>query len=64
MQSRGEDVIPLIGARKRSQLQDALDALNLKLSPSDLERIEAAVPPEAVAGTRYASEQMSQLGVE
>lgn len=64
VQSRGEDVIPLIGARKRSQLQDALDALNLKLSPSDLERIEAAVPPEAVAGTRYASEQMSQLGVE
>jgi aryl-alcohol dehydrogenase-like predicted oxidoreductase len=62
--SRGEDVIPLIGARKQSQLQDALDAVNLKLSPADLERIEAAVPPEAVAGTRYAAEQMNQLGVE
>ncbi|WP_413303965.1 aldo/keto reductase [Bacillus sp. 1P10SD] len=62
--SRGEDVIPLIGARKQSQLQDALDAVNLKLSAADLERIEAAVPPEAVAGTRYAAEQMSTLGVE
>ncbi|MEH7438764.1 aldo/keto reductase [Neobacillus drentensis] len=62
--SRGEDVIPLIGARKQSQLQDALDAVNLKLSPADLEKIEAAVPPEAVAGTRYAAEQMNQLGVE
>lgn len=62
--SRGEDVIPLIGARKRSQLEDALSAVGLQLSPSDLERIEAAVPAEAVAGTRYAAEQMGMLGVE
>lgn len=62
--SLGEDVIPLIGARKRSQLQDALSAVGLQLSPSDLERIEAAVPVEAVAGTRYAAEQMGMLGVE
>lgn len=62
--SRGEDVIPLIGARKRSHLQDAFDALNLQLSSSDLERIEAAVPVGAVAGTRYAAEQMALLGVE
>lgn len=62
--SRGEDVIPLIGARKRSQLQDALGAVGLQLSQSDIERIEAAVPAEAVAGTRYAAEQMGTLGVE
>lgn len=62
--SRGEDVIPLVGARKRSQLQDALSAVELQLNPSDLERIEAAVPVEAVAGTRYAAEQMGMLGVE
>lgn len=62
--SRGEDVIPLIGARKRSQLQDALSAVDLELSPADLEEIEAAVPAEAVAGTRYAAEQMGMLGVE
>ncbi|MDP4084501.1 MAG: aldo/keto reductase [Bacillota bacterium] len=62
--SRGEDVIPLIGARKLSQLQDALSALGLQLSQSDIERMEAAVPAEAVAGTRYAAEQMATLGVE
>lgn len=62
--SRGEDVIPLIGARKRSQLQDALSAVGLQLSQSVIERIEAAVPAEAVAGTRYAAEQMATLGVE
>lgn len=62
--SKGEDIIPLIGARKRSQLQDALGALNLTLSSSDLERIEGAIPSEAVAGTRYAAEQMGSLGVE
>ncbi|MDQ0200346.1 aldo/keto reductase [Neobacillus ginsengisoli] len=62
--SRGEDVIPLIGARKRSQLQDALNAVGLQLSQSDLETIEAAVPAEAVAGTRYAADQMGMLGVE
>ncbi|WML48966.1 aldo/keto reductase [Neobacillus sp. PS3-34] len=62
--SRGEDVIPLIGARKRTQLQDALSAVGLQLSTSDLERIEKAVPAEAVAGTRYAAEQMGMLGVE
>ncbi|MBW9235032.1 aldo/keto reductase, partial [Leptospira santarosai] len=48
--SRGEDVIPLIGARKTSHLQDALESMELHLSHSDLERIEAAVPAEAVAG--------------
>lgn len=52
--SRGEDVIPLVGARKRSQLQDSLGALDLNLSSDDLSRIEAAVPPELVAGEYYA----------
>jgi aryl-alcohol dehydrogenase-like predicted oxidoreductase len=62
--SRGEDVIPLIGARKRTHLEDAFGALELTLSASDLEKIEAAVPAEQVAGTRYAKEQMAMLGVE
>ncbi|MDM5317330.1 aldo/keto reductase [Fictibacillus sp. b24] len=62
--SQGEDVIPLIGARKRTHLADAFGALNLVLSTSDLEKIEAAVPADKVAGTRYAKEQMAMLGVE
>ncbi|AZB44695.1 aldo/keto reductase [Bacillus sp. FJAT-42376] len=62
--SKGEDVMPLIGARKRSQLQDAFGALNLKLTEAELAGIEEAVPAEDVAGTRYAAEQMGTLGVE
>ncbi|MCQ6268774.1 aldo/keto reductase [Fictibacillus sp. WQ 8-8] len=51
--SRGEDVIPLVGARKQSQLQDSLGAVDLNLSSNDLLRIEEAVPPELVAGEYY-----------
>jgi aryl-alcohol dehydrogenase-like predicted oxidoreductase len=53
VKSRGEDVVPLIGARRRDQLAEALGAADIKLSPDDLARIAHAVPAAAVAGTRY-----------
>jgi pyridoxine 4-dehydrogenase len=59
--SRGEDIVPLIGARTRAQLQDALGALEISLSPAELDRIEKSVPANAVAGTRYGAEQMATL---
>ena len=59
--AQGTDIVPLIGARTRSRLREALGALDLQLSAEDLARIEAAVPPGAVAGTRYAAEQMAAL---
>ena len=62
--SRGEDIIPLVGARRREQLHDALGALELRLSPADLQRIEAAVPDGAVAGTRYDAQGMGLLDSE
>jgi aryl-alcohol dehydrogenase-like predicted oxidoreductase len=62
--SRGEDIMPLIGAKRRDQLQEALGALELSLSPDELERIEQAVPAEAVAGTRYDAAQMARLDSE
>ena len=62
--SRGSDIIPLIGARRRPQLAESLQALELKLTPEDLAHIERAVPAEAVAGTRYAEEQMRWLDSE
>lgn len=62
--ARGENIVPVIGARKRSQLEDALGALSLQLSASDLEQIERAVPAEAVAGTRYDERQMQILDSE
>lgn len=62
--SRGDDVVPLVGARKRTQLSEALAAANLQLSADDLARIEAAVPAERVAGTRYDAAQMAHLDSE
>jgi aryl-alcohol dehydrogenase-like predicted oxidoreductase len=53
VKSRGDDVIPLIGARRRDQLNDALGALDIKLTDADLARIEQAAPAAAVAGMRY-----------
>jgi aryl-alcohol dehydrogenase-like predicted oxidoreductase len=62
--SRGEDIVPLIGARRRDQLQEALGALDVQLSTDDLERIEQAVPMDAVAGSRYDEPQMAHLDSE
>jgi aryl-alcohol dehydrogenase-like predicted oxidoreductase len=62
--SRGEDVVPLIGARRRDQLSEALAALDLRLSGRELEAIEAAVPENAAAGARYGEAQMADLDSE
>jgi aryl-alcohol dehydrogenase-like predicted oxidoreductase len=62
--SRGEDIIPLVGARRRDQLEEALGALAVELSPDDLERIERAVPSDAAAGDRYGAPQMADLDSE
>jgi aryl-alcohol dehydrogenase-like predicted oxidoreductase len=62
--SRGEDIVPLVGARRRDQLAEALGALELTLTPEELERIERAIPPDAAAGDRYAAPQMAQLDSE
>jgi aryl-alcohol dehydrogenase-like predicted oxidoreductase len=62
--SRGEDIVPLIGARRRDQLSEALAALELELTDEDLERIEQAIPPNAAAGDRYGAPQMADLDSE
>jgi aryl-alcohol dehydrogenase-like predicted oxidoreductase len=62
--SRGDDIVPLIGARRRAQLQEAITALQFELSPEDVARIERTVPPGAVAGTRYDAHAMTQLDSE
>jgi pyridoxine 4-dehydrogenase len=62
--SRGADIVPLIGARRRDRLAEALGALDLDLTPEDLARIERAVPPGATAGDRYPTAQMAHLDSE
>ncbi len=62
--NRGEDIMPLIGARKRTQLAESVGALNVRLSDAERAAIEAAIPAEAVQGPRYQPEQMAHLDSE
>jgi aryl-alcohol dehydrogenase-like predicted oxidoreductase len=62
--SRGEDIVPLIGARRRDRLEEALGALEVELSSDDLAQIEQAVPPGAAAGDRYPEQAMAVLDSE
>ncbi|MGP4101541.1 aldo/keto reductase, partial [Nonomuraea sp. KM90] len=61
---RGADIVPLVGARTRERLAEALGALDVTLTERDLAAIEAAVPQDAVAGTRYGEAQMAHLDSE
>ena len=62
--SRGEDIVPLVGSRRRDQLAEALGATELRLTAEDLEAIERAVPAGAAAGDRYQAPQMATLDSE
>lgn len=62
--AQGADIVPLVGARRRDRLQEALGALDLTLHPEDLARLEAIVPPDAAAGARYGPGQMAHLDSE
>jgi pyridoxine 4-dehydrogenase len=61
---RGDDIVPLIGARTRDRLTEALAALDLDLSETDLDAVEHAVPAGAAAGDRYNEHQMAMLDSE
>jgi aryl-alcohol dehydrogenase-like predicted oxidoreductase len=62
--ARGTDIVPLIGARTRERLAEALAALEVELTAEDFERIEETVPAGAVAGDRYPEPQMAHLDSE
>jgi aryl-alcohol dehydrogenase-like predicted oxidoreductase len=62
--SRGPDIVPLIGTKRRDRLAEALGALELELDPDELAAIEAAVPADEVAGDRYDPAQMAALDSE
>ena len=62
--SRGEDVVPLVGARRRDRLHEALGAVDLELTADDLAQVEGAVPAGAAAGGRYADFLMGDLDSE
>jgi aryl-alcohol dehydrogenase-like predicted oxidoreductase len=64
VRSRGDDIFPLIGARRRDQLHEALGALAIELAATDIAWIEQAVPPDAAAGGRYLPTILAHLDSE
>ena len=62
--SRGEDIVPLVGMRRRGRVAEVVAALELRLSESELVALEQAAPPGAVAGSRYDERQMGMLDSE
>jgi aryl-alcohol dehydrogenase-like predicted oxidoreductase len=63
VQHRGEHVVPIPGTKRRTYLEQNVAAADLDLSADDLAAIEAAVPRDAIAGTRYTEAQMASLNL-
>jgi aryl-alcohol dehydrogenase-like predicted oxidoreductase len=61
--AQGDDIVPLVGARTRERLAEALPATELDLTAEDLAAIEKAVPQGSARGDRYPAAFMSGLGV-
>jgi aryl-alcohol dehydrogenase-like predicted oxidoreductase len=59
--AQGQDIVPVVGARRRDQLAESLGAADLKLGDDDIAAIESAMPRGSAAGTRYAEWQMAYL---
>lgn len=59
--AKGEDIIPIPGTKKISRLEENIGALDVELGRDDIAAIERAVPPEAVAGERYAPASAAAL---
>jgi aryl-alcohol dehydrogenase-like predicted oxidoreductase len=64
VRAQGDDIVPLVGARRRDRLAEAMGALAIELSQADLAALEEAVPPNAAAGARYSHDLMAHLDSE
>jgi aryl-alcohol dehydrogenase-like predicted oxidoreductase len=62
--SRGPDIVPLIGARRRDRLAEAIGVLDVRFTAEELQRMEQAVPADAAAGERYDRHGMASLDSE
>jgi aryl-alcohol dehydrogenase-like predicted oxidoreductase len=61
VESRGDDVVPIPGTKRRRYLEENVAAVDLRLSDEELAAIERAAPREAFVGDRYAPDQMRNL---
>ena len=62
--AQGNDIVPLVGARRRDRLAEALGALDVKLTPAHLKALAEAFPPDVAAGARYPEAQLAHMDSE
>jgi aryl-alcohol dehydrogenase-like predicted oxidoreductase len=62
--AQGKDIVPLVGARRRDRLSEALGALDVKLTPAHLAELAKAFPPDIAAGSRYPESQLVHMDSE
>ena len=62
--AQGRDIVPLVGARRRDRLTEALGALDVKLTAAHLAALAKAFPPGAAAGERYPEAQLAHMDSE
>jgi aryl-alcohol dehydrogenase-like predicted oxidoreductase len=62
--AQGNDIVPLVGARRRDRLTEALGALDVKLTDAHLAVLAKAFPPGAAAGARYSEAQLAHMDSE
>jgi aryl-alcohol dehydrogenase-like predicted oxidoreductase len=58
---KGPEVVPIPGTKRRRYLEENVGAAAVSLSPQDMAELDAALPPEKVAGARYAEKHMALL---
>lgn len=61
--AQGDDVVAIPGTRSIARLEENLGALQMTLTAEDLARLDAAIPPGAAAGTRYAAAGMKSVQI-
>jgi pyridoxine 4-dehydrogenase len=62
--AQGNDIVPLVGARRRDRLAEALGALDVRLTPAHLKALAEAFPPDVAAGARYPEAQLAHMDSE
>ena len=59
--ARGEDLVPIPGTKRRKYLEENTGSVGIVLTPAEIAELEAAVPPEEVAGDRYAAANLKYV---
>ena len=59
--AQGDDIVPIPGTKRRKYLEENVAALDLKLTPEDLHRLEEAFPHGAASGQRYTEQMMKAV---